>query len=413
MWKIEINKNRLKNRRDILQIKLKWLCVLAFLNNVGYSCVWPLTTIYMHNELHESLVSVGIVLLFYSLSNVVGSYLAGMLFDKRNTFKLKMIGQVITLLSVFLLILENGWPAYPVLLCFFGFGTGWILTMINSLGTKVTKYSGTKVFNLLYLVENVGLVLGTAITGFIYKFGVSILFTVITCLYVISLVITWQHFRKINVNLRSKKINEKAKARRNLKMPKVNLVIIFSLLVGLVVIWVMYEQWMSNLSIYMQNFGISTEKYSLLWTLNGFLIVVFQLGVGYLSKFFNTLNMQIYLGTFFLSVSFIFLFFAHQYSIFVVSMVVLTMGEALIVPAVPAYVNELTTPQKKGKYQGFVNSFSSFGRALGPLFGGVIIENVNYKVLFIICIIANALLFVWYVLLISNNKKRIKRFVNN
>lgn len=395
-----------------MQIKLKWLCVLAFLNNVGYSCVWPLTTIYMHNELHESLVAVGIVLLFYSLSNVVGSYLAGVLFDKGNTFKLKMFGQIITLLTVGALVFENGWPAYPILLCFFGFGTGWILTMINSLGTKVTKYSGTKVFNLLYLVENVGLVLGTAITGFIYKFGIGVLFTVITVLYVISVIITWQHFRKVNVN-RAQKANQNETFDHTLKMPKVNLVIIFSLLIGLVVIWVMYEQWMSNLSIYMQGFGISTEKYSLLWTLNGFLIVVFQLGVGYLSKFFNTLNMQIYLGTFFLSISFIFLFFAHQYSVFMISMIVLTMGEALIVPAVPAYVNELTIPKKKGKYQGFVNSFSSFGRALGPLFGGLIIENISYKVLFIICIAANAGLFVWYVFVISNNKKRIKRFVNN
>ncbi len=400
-----------KNRRDILQIKLKWLCVLAFFNSVGYSCVWPLTTIYMHNELHESLIFVGIVLLFYSLANVLGSYLAGILFDRQNTFHLKLFGQIITLLTVLLLTFQNGWPAYPILLCFFGFGTGWILTVINSLGTKVRKYSSNKVFNLLYLVENVGLVLGTAITGFIYKFGIGILFGIITVLYMISLVITWLHFRGINVNKATNKATEPTN--NGTKMPGVNLTIIFSFLLGLIIIWVMYEQWMSNLSIYMQKFGISTESYSLLWTLNGFLIVLFQLGVGYLGRFFNTLNLQIYCGTFFLSVSFIFLLFANQYYWFVIAMIVLTMGEALIVPAIPAYVNQLTVPSQKGKYQGYVNSFSSLGRAFGPLFGGFIIEVVSYRTLFLICIFANGILFIWYLFIITKTKNQVQLFQDN
>lgn len=55
----------------------KWLGGLAFLNNVGYSCVWPVTTIYMHNQLHQSLVLAGVVLLCYSSANVIGSIAAG------------------------------------------------------------------------------------------------------------------------------------------------------------------------------------------------------------------------------------------------------------------------------------------------------------------------------------------------
>ena len=36
-------------------IELKWLLLGMFLGSIGNSFVWPLTTIYMHQQLHESL----------------------------------------------------------------------------------------------------------------------------------------------------------------------------------------------------------------------------------------------------------------------------------------------------------------------------------------------------------------------
>ena len=35
-------------------IELKWLLLGMFLGSIGNSFVWPLTTIYMHQQLHES-----------------------------------------------------------------------------------------------------------------------------------------------------------------------------------------------------------------------------------------------------------------------------------------------------------------------------------------------------------------------
>ena len=42
----------------------------------------------------------------------------------------------------------------------------------------------------------------------------------------------------------------------------------------------------------------------------------------------------------------------------------------------------------KGKYQGILNAFSSLGKAIGPLFGGLMIEATSYHILFIICAIS-------------------------
>lgn len=34
-------------------IKLKWLFLGSFINNIAVSTIWPLTTVYMHNTLKK------------------------------------------------------------------------------------------------------------------------------------------------------------------------------------------------------------------------------------------------------------------------------------------------------------------------------------------------------------------------
>jgi Major Facilitator Superfamily. len=67
----------------------------------------------------------------------------------------------------------------------------------------------------------------------------------------------------------------------------------------------------------------------------------------------------------------------------------LTLGESLWIPGVPAYVNRLSPVVQKGLGQGMVNAFSSIGKAIGPLFGGLVIERLGYFKLFAICTAAD------------------------
>ena len=101
--------------------KLQWLLLGSFLGSIGNSFVWPLTTIYIHDQLHQSLTVSGVVLLFYSGANVVGSYIAGLLFDRKNPRHLMISGLILAMISMAVLIFSNGWPIYPVMLTIIGF----------------------------------------------------------------------------------------------------------------------------------------------------------------------------------------------------------------------------------------------------------------------------------------------------
>ncbi|TPR51636.1 MDR family MFS transporter [Apilactobacillus micheneri] len=375
------------------EIKLRWLFMGSLINNIAVSTVWPLTTVYMHDALGKSLTEVGIILFLYSASNVLGNYIGGKLFDHHNRYILTILGIIFSILVSAGLIFFNGWPAYPIGLVLFGFSTGWNLTMINSLGTTVKMKSGRFIFNMLYLAQNVGVVFGTMAVGLLYPIGISSVFllsTIILIIYGINAILTYNKSASIHPLI--KKVNKK-----RVKLPKPNLIIIMTFFVSLALIWIVYEQWVSNMSVYITGMGIPMSMYSLLWTLNAFLLVVFQLIINWLAKYYDNLYFQIYFGIVFIGLSFFTLIFMHSYLGFVISMIILTIGETSVIPAIPALVNELTPITVKGKYQGLTNAWASIGKAIGPLVGGIVIDLTSYRLLFIssfaVCLITVVISF--------------------
>ncbi|MDT7013292.1 MFS transporter [Levilactobacillus namurensis] len=366
------------------EIRLRWLLLGALCSSIGMSFIWPLTTIYLHDRLGVSLTVVGVILLFYSLANVAGSLLGGRLFDRLNPYYLSLGGVSLSLVTLLTLVFQHGWPAFPIALIFLGFGSGWTLTMVNSLGTTIHSRDGRYIYNMLYFAQNLGIVIGTAMVGFIYNISVTLLFSIATALFVLLLLVVTFHYRAPAVMQR----RPTTKHDQTATIAHPNLRIMGTFFASLVVVWIMYEQWNSNLSVYMTGMGIPLRDYSLLWTINAGLIVTFQIILNRLAHYFHSLYVQVYAGILFVALSFVTLIFAKDYLHFVLAMVILTMGEATAFPAIPAIVNQLTPAVVKGKYQGMANAWASVGRAFGPLFGGLVIDFASYTALFVIAAIA-------------------------
>ena len=91
-------------------------------------------------------------------------------------------------------------------------------------------------------------------------------------------------------------------------------------------------------------------------------------------------------------------------------MILLTIGEATAIPTIPALVNNLAPLGTKGRYQGLVNSWSSAGRAIGPLIGGIIIEKQSYTFLFEIATLALAIVVILVVISWLLNRKKITMY---
>ena len=174
-------------------LAMKWLFLGSLITNTGISLIWPLTTIYMHEYLGESLTVAGIVLFLNSMFMVIGNSLGGGLFDHWQPYGTALAGICLNLGATGLLIFFHGWPAYPLLLVISGFGSGITSTAINSYATRIRDKRPSVVFNILYFTSNLGLVIGTLIVGFVLPYGIAMVFALAALLFAVFLEVAIWH----------------------------------------------------------------------------------------------------------------------------------------------------------------------------------------------------------------------------
>ena len=361
-------------------LAMKWLFLGSLITNTGISLIWPLTTIYMHEYLGESLTVAGIVLFLNSMFMVVGNSLGGWLFDHWQPYGTILAGIGLNLGATALLIFFHGWPAYPLLLVVSGFGSGVTATAINSYATRIRDKRPSVVFNVLYFTSNLGLVIGTLIVGFVLPYGIAMVFALAAGLFAIFLVVALWHYRieKVTITASAKQVTQEG---RNPARPR-----LVMLMVTLFVTWLMYEQWQSNISAFMLSEGLTIKDYSFLWTINALLIVLFQPILTAFDRWLlKHIRLRLVVGFILFAGSFLILLNGSgAYLTFIIAMIVLTVGEVLALPAVSTYVTLFTPLVQQGRYQGLIQGFASAGRALGPLLGAMIIEGTSsYRLLFV------------------------------
>lgn len=366
-------------------IRLIWLFAGSLIINTGISFIWPLTTIYIHDYLNKSLTMAGIILFINSAFTMLGNALGGWLFDRWHPYQTVLIGVTTGSISTLLLVLFHGWPAYPILLVTLGLGNGIVVTGLNSIATLIKSRNPSYVFNVLYFTQNLGLVFGSLMVGFILPYGITYIFLLAFIMFLFLNIVVFLEYRGLN-QAHAEKHSSAVADDYQQKIPNGAIHAIIAILGCVFAAWIAYEQWNSNISSYMLSLHMSVRSYSLLWTLNAVLIVTLQPFLTHFDDWLTQhLHGRLYLGFSLFGLAFLLLIGTNHYAVFATSMATLTLGEILAFPAVSTFVNDRASAKDKGKFQGIVQSVTSAGRAFGPLIGALIIDHSSYLVLFIFC----------------------------
>ncbi|EJY3775531.1 MFS transporter [Staphylococcus pseudintermedius] len=358
-----------------------WLVIGMAINITGASFLWPLNTIYMNEELDKSLSTAGLVLMVNSFGMIVGNLLGGTLFDKLGGYRTIMLGTIVSLCATILLNFFHGWPWYAIWLIMLGFGGGMIIPAIYAMAGAVWPQGGRQTFNAIYLAQNIGVALGAALGGFVAELSFNYIFMANLAMYVIFFFIALFQFNMdYQATVKHQETLENVAHIQNKK----HFTALILLCVMFALCWIAYVQWQTTIASFTQSIGISMSQYSLLWTVNGVLILVGQpliLLIIHLIK--GQLKKQLYFGLVVFILSFFMTSFATSFSIFVVGMVIMTFAEMFVWPAVPTIANNLAPKGREGVYQGIVNSASTVGKAFGPLVGGILVDVFNMQIMFL------------------------------
>jgi Major Facilitator Superfamily. len=370
-----------------------WLLILNITFNLVMGFILPVNTIFIHKNLHESLVTAGFTLMVYSAFMMIGNALGGVMFDRFSKRGTLYIGYGISIISLLGMSFHHVWPTYAIMLFILGFGMGLVYTAVNAYTAFIAEQmSGNSrvIFNNMYLAANIGIAIGSTAVGFIFKWSIFFTFFIPMMLFIISAVILL-----FKANLLDH-VNEKEDETTHHYVssdtadPKIeiganrfmlNMIVICA---SIFIVWLGYSQWDSNLSAYMLNQGYSTREYGLVFTINAASLLIIQPVMNrVVSRIFKLLKYQIFLGTIIMGLSFLILPGAKSYLAYVISMLVLTIGESMVFPTIPALLSKMSTNKNRGTFQSFYSIFGSLGRAIGPYAGSLIVTALSFSSLFV------------------------------
>ncbi|MDP4125705.1 MAG: MFS transporter [Bacillota bacterium] len=348
------------------------LIIGGFVQSVGNSLMWPLNSLFMHGVLGRTLTEAGTLLALQSTASLLGQFLSGFLADRFGPKRIMLIGLVGAILTVGSIGIFPVWGIYAPAFILFGLAQAFIFVPLNALLHTVWPEGGRRGFNMLYVSNNAGVAVGTAIGGMIAQVSFNLTFSLNATAFFIYLLLVF-----IGVS--------EQKTPQHLVPPKHQtdrltndrgFKVLLALGGGIFFTWGAYIQLVAILPVVMNQLGFSLFSYSVLWTLNGVFIVTLQPLINWVIKAWaKSFKRQFYLAAILFTIGFIIILGKLPYVSYIIAILIITLGEMLILPAVPAAAAQLAPSGKTGAYQGIIGGASSGGRMIGPLLGGIMYDH--------------------------------------
>lgn len=390
--------------------KKLWILAIGLMINVtGTSFLWPLTTIYVSGVLNQSITMAGVVLMLQSATGLFGSLLGGYLYDRIGGRKAILFGVLISIIAVVGLAFLRQWGVYVGLMMLLGFSNGMIPPAVYAMAGGVWPEGGRKSFNLLYVSQNIGVAIGTALGGVVAQLSFQMTFLTNAATYILFAALVWFGLNQ-HIATQPRGTSEAMSTSHKKFHWDRGFISLLFLGFGFAFIWITYVQWQTSISAYMTDLGYPLPMYSLLWTINGAFILLIQPFSSFIiQRWLPNIRSQLLVGgLFFILCFFLTAQIQPLYAGFIIGMIIMTMGEIFIWPAVPNAAAQLAPDGKLGLYQGIVNFFATAGRMVGPLIGGFLFESIHIGAVFygmLAFIVVAVLCFVTYHTLADPKRK--------
>jgi MFS family permease len=343
---------------------------------VGMSLIWPFMTIYVRERLDVTLTVVGLVLAANSMAGLVSQLVGGPVVDRFG----RKIAMAISLGGRAVLMLGLGFAdslfSFSVLIMLSGFFGSLFSPALNSMvADLVESEKRTEAYALMRIVSNLGIAIGPAIGGFIATRSYLISFVVASLASAIYFFIILFFIRETKPEA---SIDHGDSATDTMGYGPVARDLSFlSFCLSYVVMGIAYAQLMTILPVYMKDgYQIVESQYGLIMATNAAMVVFFQYPVTRGLRRL-TLGPTLALGGLFMAVGLGTVAFSSTFPMFLLSMVIATIGELIFFPACVTFVADLAPESMRGRYMGVFGMSLGVSFGMAPVLGGYINDNLG------------------------------------
>ena len=356
------------------------LAVVMLINRTG-SMVLPFLGVYMTDHLGFGLKETGIVLSFFGIGSVVGSWFGGMITDKIGEFKVQSFSLLISV-PLFCLIPLFKTEVGLAFIIFLQSTVSEAFRPANSVA--VTKYAKkgniTRSFSLNRMAVNLGFSIGPALGGILSAISYDFLFysNALGALLA-GLTYIWFFRNRIHRNENSTQTHTDEKSISPYRDTK------FLLFSGLCLVFtVCFFQLLNTLTIfYKEEAKLSQQLIGYILGYSGLIIVILEMLLVQIAEKKFKLRFTLFIGTFLCGISYAMLGFDHGILYLFISMTILCVGEIWTLPFMSTVTALRSGVNNKGAYMGLLGIGFSVAFIITPTLGTYIAEQFGFSVLWI------------------------------
>ncbi len=377
-----------------------WMLSIVMLINRSGSMVLPFLGVYMTDHLKFSLENAGIVLSFYGIGSVLGSWLGGYLTDKFGEYYIQSWSLFLSA-PIFLIIPFFQSVEMMAVLIFLQSTISDTFRPANSVA--ITKYARpenlTKAFSLNRMAVNLGFSIGPALGGVLSGISYNFLFVFNFTGALIAGIIYVIFFRKRNKIFREKKKLETFEVvKKTGKSPyKDYPFLVFSFLCTIFAIC--FFQFFNTIPLFYKDVAkLSQSTIGFILGYSGFIIVLLEMPLVSIAERTLKVPQILFLGAVLAGLSYLMLIFGSNISWLILSMTILCIAEIWALPFMSTVTALRSENGNKGAYMGVNGIAFSFSFIITPFLGTYVVSRFGFDSLwlgsFAVLTITSFLLFV-------------------
>ncbi len=354
--------------------------ITVFIDLVGFGIVIPALPYYVNSESFSATpTEIGILFASYSLMQFIFSPILGSLSDKygrRPVLFFSILGSAVGYLFI-------GF-AFALWMVFFGrivagITGGNISTAQAYIADVTTKENRAKGMGLFGAAFGLGFIFGPAICGIISRYGIPVPFLFAAVLSFVNAALLYfilpESVKKDSFVTREFRKNRLAELFASLKDAHFGTLtaIYFFLVTSFSIMTLAFALYT------IERFHYTAEQNGYIFAFIGILAVIFQGGLfSRLAKQIGESSLMI-IGCLMMATSLFAIPYVRPESGGLTALLIVTaflaIGNSMASPAVTSLVSKITDEAEQGKSLGVMQSGASLARAIGPLIGGVLLNN--------------------------------------
>jgi len=360
--------------------------VIVFIDRLGGFMLYPFFALYLTQKFDIGMSTVGILFAIFSISGMIGSALGGAIADR-------MGRKVVIIFSLILSSLSALGMGFAPTIGIFVAVVAVVGTLSNIghpaheavVADLLPPHKRAEGYGIIRVVFNLAVIIAPPIAGLLISRSYLTLFLVDAVISLISAAIVLFALPETKPQAHAHAKPETMK-QTFAGYGRVFKDTPFLAFIGVTVLMTLvYMNMNSTLGVYLRDqHGLPEIRYGWLLSINAIMVVALQFWVTRRLEKYRPLLMMA-AGSLLYAIGFAMYGFVPTFALFVVAMIIITIGEMVVSPFQQSLVASFAPEDMRGRYMAVSGLTWSISFTVGPYFAGLMLDSGNPNLLWVFC----------------------------